>query len=47
MTGDFGLTAPQLAAMKAMGSANLSLEAWLREDSPGENLHLNGIEHLA
>lgn len=46
MTGDFGLNAPQLAAMKAMGTAKLSVEAWLGEDSPMKNLHLNGIEHL-
>lgn len=47
MTGDFGWTAPQLEAMKAMGTAKLSMEAWLGEDSPMENLHLNGIDHLA
>lgn len=33
--------------MRAMGTAKLPMKAWLGEDSPIENLHLNSIEHLA
>jgi len=33
--------------MKAMGTENLSMKAWLGEDSPVANLHLNSTEYLA
>lgn len=44
---DFILALPKPAALEEMGMENLTMKAWLREDSPIENLHLNSTEHLA